>query len=242
MAQAMKKIPPEHQVEIIAREFEDFVYIVSHDLGAPLRHIREFTRLMIEARGLDSLDQEEMEYVHFLEVSLEKMDKIQQALLEYSRVSTRAGPSQTIEPSGLIEEALRILKRGHAKDSEEIEYEALPKIYADPVQAQSVFLYILDNAFKFQATGATPKIQIKADIRGDITFFEIADNGIGIDQAHVQEVFRLFRKLHTAETFPGVGAGLTVVKKIVERHGGEIYLESEIGRGTRIFFSLPAAE
>lgn len=240
MTQTQRNTPPERQFEHLAKEFEDFVYIVSHDLGAPLRHIKEFTRLIVETRGVDTLNQEEMEYVHFLDVSLKKMEQIQQALLDFSRVTTRAGQSQKISCQPLIEECMRIIKK-NVKDREvELECQNLPDIYADPAQAQTVFLNVLDNALKFHAPGSTPKITISASNNYNQVYFEITDNGIGIDKAHLQEVFKLFRKLHTPEVFPGVGAGLTIAKKIVERHDGEIFLRSEPGRGTTVFFSLPA--
>ncbi len=241
MKQPLQKMPPEQQVEHISREFEEFVYVVSHDLGAPLRHIKEFTRLIVQTRGVDTLNQEEMEYVHFLEVSLKKMEQIQQALLDYSRITTRVGLSEKVSCGPLITECMHILKKSINVNDIDLQIADLPDIYVNRAQAQTVFLNILSNAIKFQAPGSTPKITINASNNYSDVYFEISDNGIGIDRAHLQEVFKLFRKLHTPEVFPGIGAGLTIAKKIIERHGGEVFLTSELGQGTTVFFSFPGS-
>lgn len=229
--------PSDIQAERIAREFEDFAYIVSHDLNAPLRHVREFTNLLIGTRR-DNLNEEEQEYIMFLERSLDKLDKMQQALLTISRLNTRAGDMLEINCNLIIEQAIK--KLDYDTDRETFEFGNLPTLIAEPKQIEMLFYQLVDNALKFQVhhEALQKKIRINAEEAKDGWVFRISDNGIGIDPKYHEEIFRLFKQLEP-NIYSGIGAGLTIAHKIVGRHGGRIWVESQRGRGTDVFFVLP---
>ncbi len=223
----------------IAREYEDFAYIVSHDLNAPLRHIREFTRLLIGARG-DDLNEDEKEYVNFLETSLSRIDDMQTALLTFSRIDTRAGVERQTDLNLTIKEVLEELGSVTARHNTTIEYSDMPVVHAEPQQMRLLFFYLMDNALKFHEKPSCERsINITSEKTNGSWLIGVKDNGIGIAENHCGEIFRLFRRLNP-EKFDGIGAGLTMARKIVRRHQGSIHVESELGKGTTVFFTLPA--
>jgi light-regulated signal transduction histidine kinase (bacteriophytochrome) len=227
---------PAINAEQLAKEHEDFAYIVSHDLNAPLRHVKEFTRLLIGSRQ-DNLTEEEREYVGFLEKSLQKLDEMQGALLAFSRLNTRAGPLKEVDLSLAVPAALK-----EQKDLREsgpvLECGKLPVIMAEPRQIQMVFQNLISNALKFHEDDTSGKqAYVGAEDKGDVWMFEVRDNGIGIAQEHHEEIFRLFRRLEP-DRYTGIGAGLTIARKITRRHGGEMSVQSRKGYGTSIFFSI----
>ncbi|MDA1326356.1 MAG: ATP-binding protein [Proteobacteria bacterium] len=223
---------------LIAEEYKDFTHIVSHDLAAPLRHIREFTRLLIDARQEDP-SADEKEYIKFLEISLRKLNEMQRALLDFSRINT-----QVTAP---IETDCNEIAASVLSDSEEvinerlttIECGDLPTIMADKKQIHSLFMNLISNALTFHhGNSLERKVAITVSDEGESYRFGIKDNGIGIAQVHHEQVFRLFRRLNN-DSYPGIGAGLTIAKKIVDRHGGNIALDSALGDGTCVNFWLP---
>lgn len=224
--------------ENLAEEYQEFVYIVSHDLKAPLRHIREFTRLLIDARTAP-LSAEETEYVEFLERSLRRLDQMQEALLTFSRLSTRVGPERKIDCNALVSQTLEDLKGTISTHKVEIDCAPLPNILAEPQQFQLLFYHLIDNALKFHKALGPRTVQIRTRDDKDRLIFEVRDNGLGIAPEHHQEVFKLFRRLHAGDEYPGIGAGLTLAQKIVQRHSGTLWIDSQIGAGTAVLFSLP---
>jgi light-regulated signal transduction histidine kinase (bacteriophytochrome) len=226
------------EVAQIAQEYEDFAYIVSHDLNAPLRHVKEFTRLLIGGRK-DQLTVEEQEYVNFLQKSLEKLDDMQKALLTFSRLNTWAGDLRESDCNEVVANVLRELDHDVRTYSPAIECGDLPTIMAEPKQLHLLFVHLIDNALKFHDEDTLKrKILITALDQEDQWLFEVRDNGIGIDEDYHEEVLRLFRRLDP-ERYKGIGAGLTIAHKIVQRHGGELLIESECGEGCSVFFSMP---
>lgn len=226
------------KADLIAKEYEDFAYIVSHDLNAPLRHVKEFTRLLVGARR-EGLSEEEKGYVEYLEKSLQRLDKMQEALLAFSRLNTRSMPYDSVDCNAVMQQVLKDIDAMIAQHKPEITCGDLPTIVAEPSQMRLLFVHLIDNALKFHAPGVKRKISVKAETEGEFYIFEIADNGIGIAPEFRNEAFRLFRRLNP-ETYPGSGAGLTIAQKIVQRHGGDIRIESaDGGPGTRIIFTLP---
>lgn len=223
----------------IAREYEDFAYIVSHDLNAPLRHIKEFTRLLIGARG-DDLNDDEREYVNFLETSLTRIDDMQTALLTFSRIDTRAGVERETDLNVTIQEVMDELKPVIQHYNARVEYDTLPVIKADPQQMRLLFYYLIDNAIKFHEKDSRDRFVGITSKKSDGSWLlGVQDNGIGIAENHCSEIFRLFRRLNP-EKFDGTGAGLTMARKIVHRHNGSMHVESEPGKGTIVFFTLPS--
>ncbi len=226
------------RAELIAKEYEDFAYIVSHDLNAPLRHVKEFTRLLVGPRK-DNLTEEEQLYISFLEKSLDKLEDMQHALLTFSRLNTRAGPMEKTDFNKSVAMALQELNDVINTYFPALECGDLPTVMAEAKQIQMLFYHLLENALKFHEEDTLKrKIAITATDQGDTWLFEIRDNGIGIAEDYQEQVFRLFRRLNP-EHYPGIGAGLTIARKIVQRHGGEILIESEPGKGTGVFFTLP---
>lgn len=226
----------ENEVERIAKEYNDFAYIVSHDLNAPLRHIKEFTRLLIGGRK-DQLTEEEQEYVEFLEKSLSRIDGMQKALLTFSRLNTRSGPLEETDCNDIVVNALHELSDMVDKHAPVIEHGQLPIITAEPKQLHLLFVNLIDNALKFHDGSKERQVTINATDQKDAWLFEIKDNGIGIAEEHHEKVFLMFRRLNP-DKYTGIGTGLTIARKITQHHGGDIHIESEPGKGTSLFFSI----
>jgi len=234
---AAHKVAANRETIDIAREYEDFAYIVSHDLNAPLRHVREFTRLLIAGRR-ENLSEEEQEYIAFLEKSLAKIDDMQKALLTFSRLNTRSGPFRQTDCNKVMADVLQELDDVVNQHFPVIEYSKLPSVTAEPKQLHLLFYSLIDNALKFHDDTQRREISVYASDQGQSWLFAVKDNGTGIDERYREEVFRLFKRLEP-DRYPGIGAGLTIARKIVQHHGGELMIESEPGQGTSVFFSLP---
>lgn len=229
----------EKKLTQIEEEYEIFAYIVSHDLNAPLRHIREFTRLLIGSRG-NNLNDEEKDYVEFLSKSLDKVEKMQNALLSFSRLNTRVEPFVKTDCNMVLEGVLKELEQKIREHSTDVSLSSLPSIECDPKQLHLLFVCLIDNAIKFHNEEAIRrKVSVSAKKNKKNWMFEVKDTGIGIQKEYQKEIFRMFRRLEPAK-FDGIGAGLSVARKIVQKHGGEIYIESEQGKGTSVFFTLPS--
>lgn len=229
---------PEEKYQTLAREYENFAYVVSHDLNAPLRHVKEFTRLLIGEQNRKLTD-EEQQYICFLEKSLEKIDNIQTALLAFSRLNTRAGPIRDVDCTQMAANALYELNDVIETYYPSVECHPLPTIKADPQQIHRLFVSLIDNALKFHEDGCRKrKLIINAQDHDDHWMFKIEDNGIGMEEKNCEEVFAFFKRLHPHK-YSGIGAGLAIAHKIVQRHGGEIFIESALGLGTKVFFTIP---
>ena len=223
----------------IAKEYEEFVYIVSHDLSAPIRHIKEFTKLLLESREADFNDNEK-QYKEFIDSSFEKLDKMQAALLTLSRINTEASPFyETVESQVLIDAALSELEKTYPSCAQSVSCKDLPSITVNPVQFTTVFKAIIDNALKFHPTPKTAAVTILATKNKNGTQFEICDNGIGIDLKYTTDVFNIFRRLHPDNRYDGIGIGLALSKKIVEKHSGTIWIEPNKDQGISVFLTVP---
>lgn len=228
----------EDRADIIAREYEDFAYIVSHDLSAPLRHIKEFTHLLIGSRE-ENLNDEEREYISYLKKSLQKLDEMQIALLSFSRLNTRAGEKRKIDMTIAVNGALQDLEEEIDTYRPEFSCDPLPALTVEPQQIQLLFYHLISNALKFHPNALSKRvISIKAIEHPDVWCFEVKDNGIGLDSQYHDEMFRLFRKLEP-DRYPGIGIGLTIARKIVQHHNGDIYIDSQLGKGTNVICALP---
>jgi len=237
----MEPAVKDHQIERteaerIAKEYQDFAYIVSHDLNAPLRHVKEFTRLLIGARE-DGLNSEEQEYVSLLESSLRKLDNMQQGLLAFSRINTTDPEIQDVDLNQIVANVVNSLEGEISNINVSFDIGELPTLRGDQKQLHSVFYNLLDNAIKFHEQNAERKVSVSCEENAGGHQFCIQDNGIGIKPDFHGEVFRIFRKLHAGDAFPGFGTGLTIAQKIIERHGGKMWIESEPEKGTTVFFT-----
>lgn len=222
-------------------ELEQFAYIASHDLQAPLRTVVSFSGLLQqECRG--RLGPNADEYCQFIVDGGVRMQALINDLLQLSRVNRDTALPAPVSMGEALGDASRQLQGMIRDRGAVIEAGTLPVVMGNPVQLSQLLQNLLANAIKYQPAGQTPCIRISADRRGDDWHFVIEDNGIGIPEKHLQTIFEIFRRLHTDDQYPGTGIGLSLCKKIVARHGGRIWAESEPGRGSRFHFTLRAVD
>jgi len=221
------------------RELQQFAYIASHDLQEPLRAISGFTELL-EKRYKGQIDEKADKYIGFIIDGTRQMQQIIQDLLEYSRVQTKAHEFDLIDTDRALDQALQNLHITIADKHALIMREPLPEIFADSIQITQVFQNLIGNALKFQKPGVVPEIHISATFERDFWIFSVKDNGIGIEPRFADRIFEIFQRLHAKGEFEGTGIGLAICKRIVERHGGEITLQSEPGVGSIFSFSIPS--
>lgn len=233
----MKKSGKDKDIERVLNEYKEFLYIVSHDFNAPLRHIREFSKLLLQDIGDQNLSDSSKEYVGFIEDSIERLMRMQEALITLSRVQTRGSEFEHVNMNEILEE----IKNDTTADKAVLEFDDLPIVNGDEQQIRQLLSALIDNAIKFSAQSAPTNINIKATPQETFIRFAVSDNGKGIDAEHTKDVFKLFRRLNPAIHPDSVGMGLTLSQKIIERHGGEIWLESSKEQGTTVFFTLPKA-
>src|SRR5437867_10125931 len=167
------------------------------------------------------------------------MQDLINALLNYSRVGTRGREFVPTDLSEAVREVLDTLRITIEKEGAEVDVETLPIVQADPTQMRQIFQNLIGNALKFRGA-EPPRIQVSARREGKHWVLSVSDNGIGIDREYVERIFVIFQRLHGRDRYPGTGIGLAICRKIVERHGGRIWVESEPGRGSRFFFTMPA--
>lgn len=219
------------------RDLEQFAYVASHDLQEPLRMVATYTQLLAE-RYQGKLDENADKYIHYAVDGALRMQKLVQDLLAFSRVGRQGTEMRSTDCKGVVEGALQNLEGALQESGAAVTYEQLPVVMADGSQLMQVFQNLIGNAIKFRGT-AKPEIQIKAAMVAKEWMISVEDNGIGIAAEHVESVFVIFRRLHTREEYSGNGIGLSICKKIVERHGGRIWVESEPGHGASFKFTLP---
>lgn len=228
--------------EELARSNEDleqFAHVVSHDLQAPLRSIWSFAEILARYyRG--RLDEEADKYFDFIIRGARRMQRMIDEILAYSRVGTRGGEFTTVDFEAVLLQTMENLYAEIEEKGAVITHDPLPSLRGDQSQIMLLLQNLLGNAIKF--TVEAPRVHVSAVRKGSECVFSVRDNGIGIDPEQKDRIFTLFQRLHTAEEYPGTGLGLAVCKKIVERHGGEIWVESEPGKGSTFYFSLPAIQ
>jgi light-regulated signal transduction histidine kinase (bacteriophytochrome) len=221
-------------------QLEQFAYVASHDLQEPLRMVTSYLQL-IEKRYKDKLDADGEEFIGFAVDGAMRMKRMIDGLLAYSRVSTRSQPLEPINCEDLLAQTLSNLQVAIQERDALITHDPLPTVMADGTQMMAVFQNLVGNAIKFHA-GRQPHIHISAERRKDEWLFSVCDNGIGIAPEHSERIFAIFSRLHTQATYPGTGIGLAICKKVVERHGGRIWVESRPGEGSTFLFSIPVDE
>jgi len=224
----------------LARSNEDlreFAYAVSHDLQEPLRAVSGFVKLLAK-RYKGRLDTDADEFIEYSVDGVKRMQLMIKDLLEYSQVGTKGEGFRPADISIVIEQAVSNLKAAIEESGAEVTWAAMPTVMADTPQLIRLFQNLIGNAIKFRGKEA-PRVHVSAEREGDEWVFSIQDNGIGIDPDQAEKIFVIFRRLHTREEYPGTGIGLAMCKKIVERHGGEIRVESEPGKGSTFRFTMP---
>jgi len=217
-------------------ELEKFAYIASHDLREPLRSLTGFAQLL-QKRNHGILTKESEEFIENIIQGAQRMNTLISGLLEYSRITSVGKPFTNVNLSDLIKKVRSDLKIAIEENNTEFILFDLPDIYCDELQIRQLFQNLISNAIKFRAE-KNPIIKISAEKTDRHWIFKIEDNGIGIDMRYKDQVFQIFSRLHAQDKYQGSGIGLSVCKKILERHGGQIWLESTPGRGTTIFFTI----
>lgn len=223
-------------------QLENFAYIASHDLKAPMRTIVSFSQLL-KRSAATKLDDTEKEFLDFIITAIYNMRSLVEDLLTYSRVNSQAHKNGPVAIQSLIEEVLFEMQTTISEKEAEIEIRTLPQIVqGDSTKMRQLFQNMIANAIKFNRPEERPKVVIGCEDRNSKWVFFVRDNGIGIEQEFHQKIFLLFRKLHNSLEYEGTGIGLALCKKIVEQHQGKIWLESEFGKGTTFYFSLPKSK
>jgi len=232
----------QEKLEATEDAFREFIYTVSHDLGAPLRAIVNFSKLIREKHSA-GWDDTGHRYMDFVTEGGEKMQALLNGLVQYSRLNTQAKPLVPLETAAIVEQCRAVLKDKIAAANGSLTIDGnFPIVMADPDQLFQLFLALLDNALTYRRKDMPPQIVLRVADNGHEWKFVIEDNGIGILPTDTERVFHLFRRLHSDDEYPGIGMGLTIAKKIIERHGGDIGLLPSRNGGTIAWFSLPQIE
>ncbi len=228
------------QLQEANRELEAFSYSVSHDLRAPPRAISGFSRILLEDYA-DKLDDEGKRMLGRVEFSVERMDRLIDDILEFSRAGRAEIAAADVDIEKLAHEACDELA-SLAGSRARIDIGPLPRARGDRAMLRQVLVNLLSNALKFSRSKDAPLIAVRGSIEGDETIYSVADNGVGFDNKMVDKLFGMFERLHSSAQFEGTGVGLAIVKRIVSRHGGRVWADGTPGEGATIGFALPRSE
>jgi PAS domain S-box-containing protein len=218
-------------------ELEQFAYVASHDLQEPLRMISSYTQLILRRYG-DRLDSDAREFMDFVVDGATRMKQLIEDLLAYSRVGTHGKEFERTDCEAVLQKARANLRAAIETHGAVITQDALPTLEADDTQLVQLFQNLLGNAIKFRGSKA-PTIHISAQEHGPTWLFGVEDKGIGIDPQYFERIFMVFQRLHNKAEYPGTGIGLAICKKVVDRHGGRIWVESKPDQGSKFCFTLP---
>jgi len=218
-------------------ELQRFAYVASHDLQEPLRMVTSYLQLL-ERRYKDKLDGDALEFINYAVDGAIRMKTLISDLLAYSRVGTRGMEFSLTNCEEILVNVLNNLKISIEETQGTVTHDPLPEVMADGGQLESLFQNLIGNALKFHGS-EPPNIHVSATKRATDWTFSVRDNGIGIEPRYFERIFIIFQRLHNLEDFPGTGIGLAISKRIVERHGGRIWIESQPGKGSTFFFTLP---
>jgi PAS domain S-box-containing protein len=218
-------------------ELEQFAYVASHDLQTPLRAISGYLNLLTK-RYDGKLDADADRFIHRTHANVLRMQRLINDLLTYSRLTTRARPFQPTDCNQVVNEVLEMLQPVIEESGGRVTHEPLPTIPADSGQLLQLFQNLIGNAIKFR-DHRPPEVHVDAQRTDKGWLFSVRDNGIGMDPQYGERIFLIFQRLHTVDQYPGTGIGLAICKKIVERHGGQIWVESKAGEGATFRFLIP---
>lgn len=220
-------------------ELEQFAYVASHDLQEPLRMVSSFTELL-QQRYRGRLDSEADEFINYARDGALRMRAMINGLLDYSRAGGAESDRKEVDSSQAVNTALTNLRAAVSESGASVELGELPPVLASPTQLVNLFQNLIGNAIKYRRPDVVPEVEVGAVRAENMWRFTVADNGIGIAADHSDQVFKIFKRLHGRHEFEGSGLGLSICQRIVETHGGRIWLDSEPGVGSRFNFTLPA--
>jgi signal transduction histidine kinase len=239
-----KKEEVEEQKRLLEKankELDSFVYTASHDLRAPLRGITAFANFLYEDYN-DKLDSEGKDNLKEIRDGTKRMSDLIEDLLALSRISRIKNPYEDVDINGLVKSVIKRIEydiKEHKVDL--VVQERMPVVKCDRIKMNEVFLNLINNAIKFSSKNnkENPRVEVGYIDDNEFHKFFVRDNGIGIDPKYHSQVFELFRRLHTQEQYEGTGAGLSIVKKVIDDHNGDIWVESELGKGAAFYFKIP---
>lgn len=233
------------KLEVSNQELQDFASVAAHDLQEPLRKVHSFAeRLSVKSK--DALTPESMDYLERIQTSAQRMQTLINDLLAYSRVTTRAQPFLNVDLNQVLAQVVSDLEVRIQQSNAKVEWSELPTLKMEPTQAHQLFQNLVSNALKFRKEGEAPHVRISARVVDDA--FEpgggsyeilVEDNGIGFDEKYLNRIFTIFQRLHGRHEYEGTGIGLSICRKIVDRHGGSITARSRPGEGATFVVTLP---
>jgi PAS domain S-box-containing protein len=218
------------------RELQQLAYVAAHDLQEPLRMVASYVELLAE-RYKGRLDAKADKYINYAVEGADRMKALVDALRGFLVLTTQAGPFEPVDAAASILGALANLHQLIEEKGAVVTHDPLPSIKGDPAQMVQLFQNLVGNALKF--CDGTPRVHVAAEWTGEEWVFSVRDNGIGIAPEHQERIFQIFQRLHGRDKYPGTGMGLAICKKVVERHGGRIWVESRPGQGSTFLFTLP---
>ncbi len=218
-------------------DLQQFAYVASHDLQEPLRMVSSYLQL-IEQRYKDKLDAAGTDFMGYAVDGANRMQMMIQDLLTFSRVESRGAPFQPVNCEAVLARTLANLHTAIEENQAIVTHDPLPMVMADDTQMVQIFQNLIGNAIKFRRQ-ELPQVHVSAQAKGKEWEFSVRDNGIGIDPQYAERIFVIFQRLHSKEEYPGTGIGLAVCKRVVERHGGKIWVESQPGQGATFYFTIP---
>lgn len=228
------------ELERSNRDLQQFAYVVSHDLQEPLRIVISYVQLLAR-HYKNKLDADAEQFIAYTVDEANWMQILIKDLLAYSRVGAYGKPFEPTDCETVFERILANLQMVIKENGAVVIHDPLPTVMADGLQLGQVFQNLIGNAIKF-CREKPPYVHVAVEQKGDDWLFTIRDNGIGIATQHIESIFEIFQRLHNREEYPGTGIGLAICKRIVERHGGRIWVESALGKGSTFYFTIPHQE
>ncbi len=221
-------------------DLEQFAYVVSHDLQAPVRQMSGFVRLLKRSCG-SKLDKDTAEYLAFISSGADRMSKLIKGLLDLSKIKRGEKQFSYVDTNNVVTSAIENIALIIKENNAIIEIQELPPVLGDSTLLIQLFQNLIQNGIKFHGE-KIPVIQIFSKKKNEKTIFSVSDNGIGIEEKYFERIFSIFQRLHDEKSYAGTGIGLSISKRIIEFHNGEIWVESEIGKGSTFNFTLPAVQ
>ncbi|MGH9388560.1 MAG: sensor histidine kinase, partial [Vicinamibacteria bacterium] len=231
------------RAEELARSNEDlerYAYVASHDLQEPLRMVSSFVQLL-EKKYAEQLDEPAQQYIASAVQGAKRMHRLIKDLLAYSRAGRPGRPFEPVSCQEAVRAALSTLEMAVREGGAEVTVDRLPVVQGDRAQLEQLFQNLIGNAVKFHGENP-PRVRIAARVDGADWLLSVSDNGIGIEAEYTDKIFAMFRRLHGGSDYPGTGIGLAICKRIVQRHGGRIWVESKPGEGSIFYFTIPRSE